>query len=212
MVPVCGLRWQENATNARAGRLIVKARSVDHAEAFDRIRELLSDILSTHEGTGKPVAEIIRLLGQVQADLRARAAAPTPRSGRPGEGVMPEPAQQRNKPKTYRVERHGNAWFLAEYREGGRQPFLCPQDVYDALAAVLAEATEPIHFEVMQEGLARHLGRTPPDYLPRVCIRFWMSIEPPLVEKIRTRYRAIRPAKLVQDARREWRQLRPAAE
>lgn len=185
----------------------MKARSADHAEAFDRIRELLSDILSTHEGTGKPVAEIIRLLGQVQADLRARAAAPVPQSSRPAGGSAGETAQERNKPKTYRVERHGNAWFLAEHREGGRQPFLCPQDVCDALAAVLAEATEPIHFEVMQEGLTRRLGRTPPDYLPRVCIRFWMSTDPPLVEKIRTRYRAIRPAKFIQEARRTWRGL-----
>lgn len=73
--------------------------------------------------------------------------------------------RQRNKPKQYKIERHGNSSFPAEHREGGKQAFLCPEDVYDASAAVLAETAEPAHFEVLLESVAKRLRRTPPDYL-----------------------------------------------
>jgi hypothetical protein len=50
--------------------------------------------------------------------------------------------------------------------------------------AELAENAEPAHFKVLLKGVARRLRRTPPDYLLRLCIRFWMSCKPPLLSSI----------------------------
>jgi hypothetical protein len=180
-------------------------RPHDWARDIGRIRQLLSQLLRECAESREPVAEILDLLEKLETALRSAPAA-----GGSGETGPAEPRHRRNKPKTYRVEHHGNVAYLAEYREGGRQPYLCPQTVYDDLAAKMAEASEPAHFEVLLEAVSESPGRHPPDYLLRMCIRFWMGSNPPLVEKVRTRYRPIRPSKFVQESRRAWRQLAQA--
>ncbi|MGB9624783.1 MAG: hypothetical protein ACPMAQ_07960 [Phycisphaerae bacterium] len=99
---------------------------------------------------------------------------------------------------------------MAEYREGGRQAYLCPQEVYDALVTEMSEIAEPVQFPALLQGVAARTGKELPDYLIRLCIRFWMGVKPALVEKIRTRYRPIRPSTFARDARRAWRQLADA--
>ncbi len=38
--------------------------------------------------------------------------------------------------------------------------------------------------------VAERAGHSQPDYLIRVCLRFWQATDPPIVEKDRTFYRA----------------------
>lgn len=172
----------------------------DWAADLGLMRELLYGLLGSEDRSPEPIVEMLKILDRLEDGARAAALGP------PTEQIVPAaPHFRRNKPKSYRIERRGNTSFLAEYRKGGRQPYLVPQDVYDALTAELAGSSEPAHFEILMEGVARRLGRAQPDYLLRTCIRFWMSTDPPLVEKIRTHYRAIRPATFLRDARKAWR-------
>lgn len=89
---------------------------------------------------------------------------------------------------------------------------MCPQEVYDALVAEMTEVAEPVQFPALLQGVAARIGKEVPDYLIRLCIRFWMGVKPALVEKIRTRYRPIRPSTFARDARRAWRQLASASD
>jgi len=86
----------------------------------------------------------------------------------------------------------------------------CPQRIYDAPVAEMSEIAEPVQFPALLQGLAARTGKELPDYLIRLCIRFWMGVKPALVEKIRTRYRPIRRSTFARDARRAWRQLADA--
>lgn len=176
---------------------------------FTRFRQLLARLLRDCAESREPVAEMLELLERMEARLRSGSA-----DGSAGVSMVgsSRPRYQRKKTKSYRVERHHNAWFLAEYREGGKQPFLCPQEVYDALAAELAAMSEPAHYTTLIEAVTRRMGRPPSDYLIRICIRFWMHGDPPLIERIRARYRPIRPSKFLQESKRAWRQLEKAHE
>lgn len=180
---------------------IVARKPNDWAADLGRMRELLYGLLGSDDRSPEPIVEMLKILDRLETTAR------TATSSQPAEQIAPAaPSFRRNKPKSYRIEQRGKTPFLAEYRKGGRQPYLVPQDVYEALAAEMAGSSEPAHFEILMEGVARRLGRAQPDYLLRTCIRFWMATDPPLVEKIRTRYRAIRPATFLRDARKAWRQ------
>ncbi|MEE9297088.1 MAG: hypothetical protein V3W34_19275 [Phycisphaerae bacterium] len=97
--------------------------------------------------------------------------------------------------------------FLVEYREGGRQPFCCPRQVYEAVAAALGSLGRPAQFEELLAVAGKRLKGAPADYLLRVCLRFWQSVDPPLVHKDRTHYSAIGSGKFENAARRAWRNL-----
>ncbi len=177
-------------------------KRIDWEQNLGRLRELLYSLLRSREHPSETVVEMLEILDRLDGIVRSTVPSVTSVPV-----LQDNPRFRRNKPKSYRIERHGNGFFLAEHREGGRQPYLCPQDVYDAFANQMAKAAEPAHFEVLMEGTAELLGRTPPDYLLRTCLRFWMAGEPPLVEKVRTRYRPIRPNAFSREARKAWRVL-----
>ena len=82
---------------------------------------------------------------------------------------------------------------------------MCPKDLYDAFASVMAQTEEAAHFEVLRERVGQTLGREPADYLMRACIRFWMQTSPRLMEKVRTRYQSRKKSAFRTDARRVWR-------
>jgi hypothetical protein len=169
---------------------------------ISQIRQALARLLRQTSDPQEPVGRALELLEQLDGDVRLALAkaARWPRKA-------PETQVRRNQPKEYRVERHGGGEFLAEHRQGGRQAFLCPRDVYEAAAAILAETDQPRHFEVLLERLSAQLGRTISEYLLRVCLRFWMGLRPALAEKTRTFYKAVRPAGMTRDAKRAWREL-----
>src|SRR5512133_1837082 len=96
---------------------------------ISEIRQALARLLRQTSDPREPVAQALELLEQLDRDVRS---ALTKVARRPRKA--PEMQARRNRPKEYRVERHGGGEFLAEHRQGGRQAFLCPRDVYEAAA------------------------------------------------------------------------------
>jgi hypothetical protein len=174
------------------------------AKNIARVRQLLTRVLRESAESREPVAEIFDLLEKLDHDFRTVTDDTTINDVSKEKGRY-----RRNKPKKYQIERHRGGYFLAEHRVGGRQPYLCPRDVYEAFTVVMAETKEPTHFEVLLEAVNEQLGRATPDYLLRVCIRFWMSADQPLIERTRTRYKPVRLSTFASDAKRLWRKLIP---
>lgn len=165
-----------------------------------RIRRLLMEMLRRSDEFREPIAEIVELLDELDEGLRPLL----------GSQQTPGPAahrMSRNRPKRYRIEERRRGSFLVEYREGGRQPFCCPRQVYEAVAVALGSLGRPAQFEELLAMAGKRWKATPADYLLRVCLRFWRSVTPPLVHKDRTHYRAIGAGKFENAARRAWRNL-----
>jgi len=148
----------------------------------------------------EPIAEIVELLDELDEDLRPFLSPRRPR---------PDSAHRvtRYQPKSYVIEQRGRDIFLVEYREGGRQPFCCPRQIYGAVAAAIDTLVRPAQFGEVLAATGKRLKDMPAEYLVRVCLRFWQSTDPPLVQKDRTHYGAIGPGKFENAARRAWRTL-----
>lgn len=148
------------------------------------------------------IAEVLDLLDELDQCMRRRDEPPHTTQA-------PKAADaSRYQSKRYTVEKRRRGAFLCEYRVGGRpQPFCCPRATYDTTAAVIENADDWAHFDEIQDGVAERIGNTPPDYLIRLCLRFWQSTDPPIVQKDRSRYRAPARGKLTNAARRARRKL-----
>ena len=96
---------------------------------------------------------------------------------------------------------------LSEYFAQDRPPFRCDRPVYDAVAGVLAEQTESVRIEHLLRGVRKNYRADLPDYLVRECLRFWLSRDPPLIEKVGTRYIAVYPKTLRREASKDWNAL-----
>lgn len=140
---------------------------------MNKLRSLLSQIA---EGDGDPqtlAAEALTLVDQ----LTTKDA-----SG----------ASKGSTEVVYSVEHGKNGETLAERRQGGNaQPFRCPKALYDALAEVLAESERAMPLDELVTAVGKVLGDDPADFQMRVPLRFWMQLEPPLVQRSRARYRAV---------------------
>lgn len=156
------------------------ASNSDWSSRSSRIRRLLAGILRDPNDSAKAVAEILEIL-EVQDRTAVQSETIKPSSNR--SNVM-----RRNKPKGYTVEERSGNWFLCEYRQDGRQPYCCPQAVYTALTEVMARMKKPATYEKIAEQLRQKMKSSQPDYLPRVCMRFWISAKPPLIRKERRNY------------------------
>jgi hypothetical protein len=66
----------------------------------------------------------------------------------------------------------------------------------------LTEAREPLHFEEIHDRLNAAMGERQGDYRLRVCLRFWVGQK--VVERFRTRYRAVDAGTFAKDAARLW--------
>ena len=131
-----------------------------------------------------------------------RADASQPRRRRTVESLG------RYQPKHYKVEKRRRGSYLCEYRVGGRaQPFCCPRDDYNATAETLAELDNWTQFDDAKNLVGERTGHTQPDYLIRLCLRFWQATNPPIVEKDRTFYRASVRGSFWNAAKRAWREL-----
>ena len=105
----------------------------------------------------------------------------------------------------YVVEDTVNGMALTERRLGGRaHPFRCPKSVYEALAKVMSESDRALPLDELVATVGEVLGDQPPDYQVRVPLRFWMHVEPPLVQRNRARYRATDAKKFANATRKLW--------
>lgn len=145
---------------------------------------------------GQPFAEIVELLDQLDAAHRASRST--------GSGVQ---AASRNRPKRYCIEERRRGAFLVEHREGGRQPFCCPKQIYDVVADAVGRLETTAQSEDLLAKVSKIAERPVPDYLPRVCLRFWLSLDTPLIKKDRTAYGPATKSSFENAARRAWREL-----
>lgn len=162
------------------------------------VRAALTDLLKRTPDAAVHIADALQALDRLERSLEQMPTSDTATPAKPTRG-------RRNQPKTYRVERQSGQEALCEYRaEDPDRPFRCPKVTYDALARVLAGAAKPLKFEEIAKRVKKELGHMPAVYQLRVALRFWTQPEVGLVDKVRTRYRAVQLAHLERDARAAW--------
>ncbi|MAE62122.1 MAG: hypothetical protein CMJ49_12295 [Planctomycetaceae bacterium] len=71
-----------------------------------------------------------------------------------------------------------------------------PKSVFDAATDVMAAISAPISFNDLAYETEQHLNQHLPAYLCRTVLRFWLSIDPPVVRKVRTRYEPVSRGRL----------------
>lgn len=155
----------------------------DLAEIIENIRTLLADVLDGRVEPRQPVAEILRLLHALE-----RAVRPS----------MPFPKTRPYKDaKHYRVDVTNRGEVLVEFKPGrstASGSYRCPKPVYDSLALVLAENENPQEFEELMDAIHLRMKDDPGGYQARVALRYWMETSPPVVTRVRSKYRAIERA------------------
>lgn len=174
-------RWSDDIKKVR--RILLRT-----IRASERFRGPLTEALETLEN----LDDQVRTLTDAAHSGRRKAAQPV----------------GRYQPKRYAVEKRRRGTYLCEYRVGGRaQPFCCPRDDYDVTAETVAELDNWTQFDDLKNLVGERTGHSQPDYLIRLCLRFWLSTDPPIVEKDRTFYRAGVRGSFRNAAKRAWRKL-----
>jgi len=109
---------------------------------------------------------------------------------------------------TYFVEKLDGRMVLTERRVGTiAHPVRCPQNVYEAVATVLARAEHTLAVEQIINRIEAGNGFEPAAFQVRLAIRCWMSVTPPLVERLRAKYRPVQRPVFSKQAKRLWRDL-----
>lgn len=167
-----------------------------------KVRRILLRTLRASEKFREPLTEALELLENLDDQVHELADRSEPARRR----VVNSPG--RYQPKRYVVEQRRRGAYLCEYRVGGgAQPFCCPREDYDATAETLASLDGWTQFDDVKSLVSKRTGHTQPDYLIRLCLRFWQATDPPIVEKDRTFYRASVRGSFRNAAKRAWRVL-----
>jgi hypothetical protein len=164
--------------------------SENNSAAFSQLRTSLIKVLRNSPEAREPICDALELIESLQQQVETKRnpdAPAKPRSATTQEYVVLETV---------------DGPFLTERRPSGSQPFRCPKEAYDAAARILADATEPLHFDEIHQRLNAAMGGRQADYRLRVCLRFWVAQK--VVERFRTRYRATGPGAFPDDANRLW--------
>lgn len=150
------------------------------------IRTALTRLLEKRAGGTREIADLMQRLDRLEGLYRDAVGQ---------SGGMASSSKNDKKPR-YRRRFKQKQWHLAEARLSGGPDMLVPRQDYDYLLAILQPTKRAMSVEDLQKALARKLHvKAVPDYRVRVVIRFWLSHDPPLVEKISTAYRPVEPKK-----------------
>jgi hypothetical protein len=102
--------------------------------------------------------------------------------------------------------------MLVERRYDSPKDFCCGREIYDATAQTVATAPKRgMGFDAIMDGVTKRLGRRPPEYLPRMCVRFWLFGKAPILIRSRARYEPIASATFLQQSKDAWRTLEKRA-
>ena len=164
------------------------------------IRKLLAGLLERNPKERQAIMQVVGELDDLEAVYRDLLLNP-PSSGKSNQKAA------RYRPRRYHLTRKGETLCLAETRPGNAPPFLVAQDIYDFVAEVMTTITAPIAFEDLQHQIDKDANDQVPPYLVRTCMRFWRSVDPPLIRKVRTRYCPIKPSSFARQAKSAWRAL-----
>lgn len=185
-------RWAEVSVHS-GDALVLWSRDLK------QVRRILLRTLKASEKFRGPLTEALELLENLDDQLHVLADA----SGRRRQKTV-QPLG-RYQPKRYAIERRRRGIYLCEYRVGGRaQAFCCPQESYDATAETLATLDDWTQFDDVKSLVSNRTGHAQPDYLVRLCLRFWQATDPLIVEKDRTFYRSCVRGSFRKAAKRAW--------
>jgi hypothetical protein len=108
----------------------------------------------------------------------------------------------------YTMERLPGGEVLTEHRPGGvSKPFRVPQSLYLLASKTLATAEKPLKFEEFLKAISEKASPSHAEHQVRTILRFWQTLEPPLVNRARSRYLAATPKTFARDAQRRWDEL-----
>jgi hypothetical protein len=167
---------------------------VSEISPLEEAKRLLATIKSP-ERAAAVAKQVIALLDQMQMVQERVSATQSLRRG--------------GTPVTYSVERSNLGETLAERRpKGSSQPFRCPRSIYDAMVTVLTHAEKPLGADEIVDGVEKLVGVRPADHQYRTVLRLWYSIDPPLIARVRARYRPVDVAAFSLAATRLWQTLK----
>jgi hypothetical protein len=167
---------------------------MDPHELNRRIRAKLTAIGRTHPAVAGGIVEVIELLDDLAGQIGYVTAGGTSKPSR-------------KTPKTYGRDQRTDGWYLAEHREGGKQPFLVHEDIYGAFLNAMAKVKRPEPFDDVLARAGKLYRKELPIYQGRVVIRFWLSRNPALVRKAGRAYCPVNPSQFAAKARKAFRNL-----
>lgn len=171
-------------------------------ESILRARQLLTEVGTPAGKVGEKLQEIGSFLDAALAQLDASVPQAT----------VTRAARRGLAPIEYLVEPTAQGEMLTEKRtSGSSQPFRCSRTLYDAMVATFKGADGPMSLEDVAAIVAKRLGDRPAEFQIRVPLRLWLHANPPLLNKIRTRYRPA-SATFQTDADALWKKLKKPGE
>jgi hypothetical protein len=183
-------------------RMATKDARKSWSDDLKKVRRILLRALGKSKQLREPLTEALELLENLDDQVQRLADASQPSRRQVINSSV------RYQPKRYTIEKRRRGEYLCEYRVGGRaQPFCCPREDYDVAAKTLAELNDWTQFDDVKSLVNEQTGQTQPDYLIRLCLRFWQAADPPIVEKDRTFYRPCVRGSFQNAAKRVWREL-----
>ena len=162
-----------------------------------QIRAKLTGIGRKHPSAAAGIVEVIQLLDELTAHID---------SG-PGTGTDQASKPNRKTPKIYVCEQRADGRHLAEHRDGGKQPFLVHEDVYNAFVHAMAKSKQPEPFDDVLARAAKIYKSEIPIYQGRTVTRFWLSREPALIRKAGRAYCPASLSRFAAQARKAFRDL-----
>jgi hypothetical protein len=177
-------------------RDLTTSQSDNSALAFSQLRTSLIKVLRNSPESREPICDALELIESLQQRLESGKQNP--------DAARPAPVENSGT-QEYVLQETADGPFLAERRPSGEQPFRCPKATYDAAARLLAAAAEPMHFDDLLAQLNQAVGETQAEYRLRVCLRFWANKG--LIQRFRTRYRAVDPQSFAERSAAAWREL-----
>jgi len=161
-----------------------------------QIRARLTAVGRMHPAAAAGIVEVIELLDDLTVQIEGE-------SGHGADNTAP----RRKTPKNYVCEKRADGRHLAEHREGGKQPFLVHENVYDAIVNAMAKAKQPEPFDDVLARAAKLYKSKIPIYQGRTVTRFWLSREPALIRKAGRAYGPANPKRFAAQARKAFRDL-----
>jgi hypothetical protein len=175
------------------------------SESVAALNRLFAELLA--EGADREkilkAAQILGILQEIHVSERGPQRIRRP-------SIRPPAEDGPSAAKHFAVEQIRDQEYLAEYRASGQQPFRCPQKLYELVAEEMAKVVKPVSFEDLLQAIRTRAKQQVAEYLPRMCLRFWLDQMPPLVEKQHARYRPVHSPNFPRDVKRRWRELAEA--
>ncbi len=170
----------------------------------DRLVDNLGDLLHDTQGRLNYGDYVIEMM----VDLN-RLAEITGIWKEPKESPHPKQGTRLAKAKlSYHLKRKGKSLRMVEQPDesGERFGFEMSKDDYAAAVSALSGAVgKPTKYDALSERFVNHGGQdSHSDHLLRVALRFWRLVDPPLIQKERTKYSPV--AETIKEFRRQAKQ------